>query len=606
MIDTIISGLVHGNVYALVAVGISLIFGVTGVVNFAQGAVVGFGAMLGWWFISGLRWPWWIALLAVAATSALIGWIINLTTVRPLITAPPIAALLATFAASMVLDNLSQILFRADTREYPSPLPTDNLTIGGVRLGTSDVVAFGFTLTVMTGLWLWLRFGRDGLALRATAADPDAARQMGVPVHRVQNLSFLLASCLGGLGGVFFGMYAGVISPYSASFTGTVGFIAAAVGGLGSIVGAVAGGFVIGLLESLGVYQFGGGFRDLFIFGAFLLVLLLRPHGLFGARHAVVAEPMTGTFLGAGRPIRLAWWHWVVLALAAGLAVPLLGGSVLSSIGTQVVIYAIIAVPMTLLAGSTGQISLGQAAPVAIGAYASALLVMRMGMPFLLSLPLAGIIAAILATAVTLPIWRLDGHYVSMATLALGYIVLSVIRSWEAVTKGAYGLSGIPAPEVFGLPLVVVEDHYQLDLVVLAITLFVVFRLRASHLGTILAAVGSDEVAARSLGVHTRGYKALAYAVAAFFAGLAGALLAHQYNYLDPTVFSVQMSVLVLTIVVLGGMHSPFGAVLGSLLLVGLPEALRLAPDVRIVLYGVIVVAIIRFLPQGLWTRRVA
>ena len=606
MIDTIISGLVHGNVYALVAVGISLIFGVTGVVNFAQGAVVGFGAMLGWWFISGLRWPWWIALLAVAATSALIGWIINLTTVRPLTTAPPIATLLATFAASMVLDNLSQILFRADTREYPSPLPTDNLIIGGVRLGTSDVVAFGFTLTVMTGLWLWLRFGRDGLALRATAADPDAARQMGVPVHRVQNLSFLLASCLGGLGGVFFGMYAGVISPYSASFTGTVGFIAAAVGGLGSMVGAVAGGFVIGLLESLGVYQFGGGFRDLFIFGAFLLVLLLRPHGLFGARHAVVAEPMTGTFLGAGRPIRLAWWHWVVLALAAGLAVPLLGGSVLSSIGTQVVIYAIIAVPMTLLAGSTGQISLGQAAPVAIGAYASALLVMRMGMPFLLSLPLAGIIAAVLATAVTLPIWRLDGHYVSMATLALGYIVLSVIRSWEAVTKGAYGLSGIPVPEVFGLPLVVVEDHYQLDLVVLAITLFVVFRLRASHLGTILAAVGSDEVAARSLGVHTRGYKALAYAVAAFFAGLAGALLAHQYNYLDPTVFSVQMSVLVLTIVVLGGMHSPFGAVLGSLLLVGLPEALRLAPDVRIVLYGVVVVAIIRFLPQGLWTRRVA
>ena len=148
-------------------------------------------------------------------------------------------------------------------------------------------------------------------------------------------------------------MYAGVISPYSASFTGTVGFIAAAVGGLGSIVGAVAGGFVIGLLEALGIYQFGGSFRDLFIFGAFLLVLLLRPHGLFGSRHTVSSEPMTGTFLGAGRPPRLAWWHWVLLALVAGLAVPLLGGPVLSSVGTQVAIYAIIAVPMTLLAKST-------------------------------------------------------------------------------------------------------------------------------------------------------------------------------------------------------------------------------------------------------------
>ena len=177
----------------------------------------------------------------------------------------------------------------------------------------------------------------------------------------------------------------------------------------------------------------------------------------------------------------------------------------LSSVGTQVAIYAIIAVPMTLLAGSTGQISLGQAAPVAIGAYASALLVMRLGLPFLLALLLAGVVAAVLATVVTLPIWKLDGHYVSMATLALGYIVLSVIRSWDAVTKGAYGLSGIPSPEVFGLPLLVAEDHYQFDLVVLGITLFVIFRIRASHLGTVLASVGSDEVAARSFGApHPR------------------------------------------------------------------------------------------------------
>jgi len=210
---------------------------------------------------------------------------------------------------------------------------------------------------------------------------------------------------------------------------------------------------------------------------------------------------------------------------------------------------------------------------------------------------------AVLATLVTLPIWRLGGHYVSMATLALGYIVLSVIRGWDAVTKGAYGLSGIPAPEILGLRLLVAEDHYQLDLVVLAVTLFVVFRIRSSHLGNVLAAVGSDEIASLSLGLRTRGYKALAYALAAFFAGMAGALLAHQYNYLDPTVFTVQMSVLVLTIVVLGGINSPFGAVLGSLALVGLPEALRLAPDVRILLYGIVVIAIIRFLPQGLWTR---
>ncbi len=606
MLDTIISGLVHGNVYALVAVGISLIFGVTNVVNFAQGSVVGFGAMLGWWFIGVLGWPWWVGLVAVGIASALIGYLINLAAVRPLIKAPPIAALLATFAASMVLDNLSQIIFGADTRAYPEPLPTDNIALGGVRLGTSDLVAFGFTVLAMAGLWAWLTFGRDGQAIRATAADPDAAQQMGVPVARIQNLSFMLASLLGGVAGVFFGMFSAVVSPLSAAFTGTVGFIAAAVGGLGSIVGAVVGGVLIGLLEAIGVYTFGDGFRDLFIFGIFLVMLLVRQHGLFGARHATSQEPMTGTFLGAGRSIALRWWHWLVVAAVAAVGVPLLGGPVLSAVGTQVAIYAIMAVPMTLLAGSTGQISIGQAAPVAIGAYASALLVMRLDVPFLLALPLAGVLAALIATFITLPIWRLGGHYVSLATLALGFVVLAVIRNWDQVTQGAYGLTGIPAPEIFGLPLLTARGHYLLDLAVLAITLAITIRLRTSHLGIVLASVGSDEVAARSLGIHTRDYKALAYAISAFFAGLAGSLLAHQYNYLDPTVFPIQMSVLVLTIIVLGGLNSPFGAVIGSIVLVGLPEALRIAPDARILLYGMIMIAMIRFRPQGLWTRRAA
>lgn len=606
MIDTIISGLVHGNVYALVAVGISLIFGVTNVVNFAQGSIVGLGAMLGWWFMGVLGWPWLLSLAAVAITASVVGYLINISAVRPLVSAPPIAALLATFAASMVVDNLSQVVFGAQTRAFPEPLATDNFQVGGLRLGTSDLVSFAFTIIAMIALWAFLKFGRNGRAIRATAADPDAAAQMGVPVTRVQNLSFLLASMLGGVGGIFYGMFAGVVSPVSASFTGTVGFIAAAVGGLGSITGAVVGGLLLGLLEAIGVFTFGDGFRDLFIFGLFILVLILRPYGLFGSRKTVATEPMTGTFLGAGRPIELRWWHWWLVGILAAVAVPLFGGPVASAVGTQVVIYAIMAVPMTLLAGSTGQVSLGQAAPVAIGAYASALLVLRLDLPFLAGLVLGGLIAAIIATTVTLPIWRLGGHYISLATLALGYVVLAVIRNWDSVTQGAYGLTGIPAPSIGGFVFLTSEQRYLLDLVMLAITLLVVIVIRKSHLGTVLSSVGSDEVAARSLGIYTRDYKIMAYAITAFFAGIAGSLLAHQYNYLDPTVFPIQMSVLVLTIVVLGGMNSPFGAVIGALMLVGLPEALRIASDVRILLYGVIMIAMIRFRPRGLWTRTTA
>ncbi len=604
MLDTIIAGIVHGNVYALVAVGISLIFGVTGVVNFAQGSVVGLGAMLGWLFIGVLGWPWWLGLGGVIATSALVGWVINLAAVRPLIKAPPIAALLATFAVSLILDNGSQVVFGPQTRAFPEPLPTDNLAVAGVSVGTSDLVMLAFTVLAMAGLWAYLTYGRTGRAIRATAADPDAAQQMGVPVARVQNWSFLLASGLGGAAGVFYGMYAAVISPMSGAFTGIVGFIAAAVGGLGSIVGAVLGGFLIGLLEALGVWQFGDGFRDLFVFGLLLIVLVVRPHGLLGRRHGLVSEPLTGTFLGAGRPLRLTWWQWTVVAVLAAVAVPLAGGPVAAAVGTQVAIYAIIAAPLTLLAGSAGQVSLGQAAPVAIGAYASALLVLELNWPFLLALGASGLVAAVIATIFTMPIWRLGGHYVSLATLALGFIVVAIIRNAEPLTRGAYGIPGIPSPSILGVPLLSAQQHYWLDLAVLAVALIVTLRIQASHLGTVIAALGADEVAARSLGVRTRDYKALAYFVAAFFAGVGGALMAHQYNYIDPTVFTLQLSVLALTIIVLGGLNSPVGAVVGSILLVGLPEVLRVASEWRILAYGVVMIAMIRLRPRGLWVRR--
>jgi branched-chain amino acid transport system permease protein len=232
-------------------------------------------------------------------------------------------------------------------------------------------------------------------------------------------------------------------------------------------------------------------------------------------------------------------------------------------VANQVLTFAIIAVPMVLLSGSAGQVSLGQAAPVAIGAYTSALVVMELKLPFVIGLVLAGVVAAVGATILTLPIWRLTGHYVSIATLGIGFVAVSIIRN-----------------------------------------LVVVLRLRASHLGTVLASVGSDEVAARSAGVRTRDYKVLAYAIAAFFAGVSGSLMAHQNRYLDPTMFTILVSTLALTIIVVGGITSPVGAVVGAVVLIAVPELLRLTSDVRILLYGVVLIAVIRFRPQGLWVRR--
>ena len=181
-----VQGLAAGGFYALAALGLAVIFGALNVVNFAHGAVVGIGAMLGWWFLAVLQWPFWLAAVGVVIAGAVVGLVVNQVAVAPLAKAPPIAALLATFAVSMVLDRLSQLVFGPDTRAFPAALPTDNLRIGGLRLGTSDVAMLVTTLVVMVALVWFLRSGRHGRAIRATAQDPDAAVQMGVPVARVR------------------------------------------------------------------------------------------------------------------------------------------------------------------------------------------------------------------------------------------------------------------------------------------------------------------------------------------------------------------------------------------------------------------------------------
>lgn len=604
MFDTLIAGVVHGNAYALLAVGITLIFGVTNVINFAHGAVFALGSILGWWLIAEVGFPLWLTIVLVVAGTALVGVLIDVLAVHPLRKAPAIAALLATVAAVLIIENLTQIVFGPETRPFPQVLPTNNFQFGGVRFGTSDLVMFAITLVVMAGLAGFLRFSRYGLAIRATAQDPDAAAQMGIGVSRIQVLAFAIASGLGGLAGIFVGLYNSNISPTSGTLAGLTGFVAATIGGLGSIPGAVIGGFALGIVEAFGIYVFGDGYRDLITFGVLVAFLILRPGGLLAKVPAISAEPLTGTFLGAGRQLRVRWWHAVVVFAVAALIVPLVANNYAIVVGTQILAYAIVAVSMTLVAGSAGQLVIGQAGPIAIGAYTSAILTVNHDWPFLAAALAGGVLAAVISSILAAPLWNLNGHYVAIATLGIGIVIVAVIRNWESLTRGSYGIFGIPVPTVLGHEFTENVEVFWLDLVFLAITLAVVVGVQRSRLGTALRAVGADEVAARSSGIPVRDYKALAFAISALFSGIAGALLAHQYSYIDPTVFNLSMSLLIVTVLVLGGTGSPYGAVLGAAVLIGVPEALRLAPEARILLYGVVLLLIIRFRPQGVLVRR--
>lgn len=598
--DYTINGLIVGNIYALLAVGLALIFGVSNLINFAHGSIYMVGAYIGWVCITFLATPLPVTILAAVAGSALLGMLIERVGLRPLAGAARIAPLLATIGISFVLDQVAQLIFTPDPHALPSQLPAWRIQIGSGTIGALDLLIAGIGLVSAALLHVFLRFTKLGWAVRATAQDRDAALQMGVNIHAVNQAVFAIAAGLGGLSGLLVGMYYNNIYP-AMGFQATLkGFIAELIGGVGNVPGAIAGSLLLGLVESYGIALLGTSYRNLFAFLILILVLVWRPNGLFSSRRQLPPEPLTGTFVAPSRPLRVP--PAVLAGLAAGvLALPLVVGNayVLQTL-TNAWLYAILALSLTLVAGTAGQMSLGHAGLLAIGAYASALLAIDLRLPVGAAILLAGLITAVLGTLLLFPSFRLRGHYVTIATLGIGEIVALVILNWEGLTRGPIGISGIPPLALFGQPLVTTAAVYWLTLAALIVLALVQWRLLGSHLGRTLRAIRDDDVAARSYGISLNRYKGLAFGVSGFAAGISGAITAHMYSYVNHETFNTQIAVLAVTMIILGGLGNVLGAIVGAVALISLPELFRGLAEYRMLFYGIVLLLLIRFRPQGL------
>jgi branched-chain amino acid transport system permease protein len=245
-------------------------------------------------------------------------------------------------------------------------------------------------------------------------------------------------------------------------------------------------------------------------------------------------------------------------------------------------------------------VSLGHAALLAIGAYTSALLSLDLSVPVGMAIIGGGLVSAALGTLLISPSFRLRGHYVSIATLAIGEIVSLVILNWEPVTRGPIGISGIPPLSLFGVELVSAASVYWFSFAVMVLLALLQVRLLGSHLGRSFRAIRDDDVAARAYGLSLNRYKALAFIFGGFAAGVSGGITAHLYSYINHETFNTQQSILALTIVILGGLGNVAGAIVGSVALVGLPEVFRIAAEYRILIYGIALLLLVRFRPQGL------
>lgn len=270
-------------------------------------------------------------------------------------------------------------------------------------------------------------------------------------------------------------------------------------------------------------------------------------------------------------------------------------------------IFSVLSVSLNLSMGYTGLFNLGHAAFFGIGAYVSALLTLGLGAPFWIAIIAAAVIAAFFGFLLGFPTLRLRGDYLALGTLGFAFIVEAVLKNWTDLTRGPLGLPGIPRPELFGFSFGL-DAYLLLTLAFLAITIIITHQIINSPFGRVLKAIREDETAAQTLGKNTFRYKLIVLTVSAFFAGIAGSLYAHYITFIDPTSFSFPVLILLLSTVIIGGMASIRGSVVGAFLLILIPEPLRfiglpsnLIGAGRQMIYAALVLIILLKRPQGLF-----
>lgn len=282
---------------------------------------------------------------------------------------------------------------------------------------------------------------------------------------------------------------------------------------------------------------------------------------------------------------------------------PLVNSLYQTSIMTTALIYVMLALGLNIVIGLGGMLHLGYIAFFAVGAYTYGILNQFFGIGFWVALPLGALFATLAGVLLALPVIRLRGDYLAIVTLGFAEIVRIVFNNWTSFTGGPQGIGGIPRPGLFGIEMnlsMATTYTYYIIVAAVALTIFVVWRFENSRLGRALVAMGEDDIAAESMGIDITRIKVIAFALGSLWAGMGGVIFASRTTFINPASFTVWQSVIVLSCVVLGGMGSIPGVIVGALGLILIPEYLRAFSDYRMLMFGAILVTMMVFRPGGL------
>lgn len=290
-----------------------------------------------------------------------------------------------------------------------------------------------------------------------------------------------------------------------------------------------------------------------------------------------------------------------LVILAVVLALPLLvKQKYILSIAIMCGVYVVLSLSMNLITGYLGIVVLGQAAFFGIGAYAAAILATTFHTDFLINLTAAATICAAAGLLIGMPVLRLKGNYLSIVTLGFCEITRIIELNWVSVTKGPFGIRGIPAPSILGFGIKGVVKSYYLIVVLCLFSCFIISRIMNSRVGRCISAIKGDELAAQAMGINIFKYKMMCFALSAAIAGLAGAFYAQYISFIDSTTFTSDQSFQILGMTILGGLGNIWGSVLGAISMTVLPELLRGVAEYRQIIYGLILAFMVIVRPTGI------